>query len=148
MSLHHRDQASGPETIDMSGSGSAAEKALLPPVSAISLKFDTVWKVDIHDGNGYQTLSDQTAYTPPMRVRYVNVCDESFAERNIEFNLAGNGDLHKRGTEASPCREFQNNIIERLKTNERHAMHLTRIFLADSLQRTSGTNATFIVLLG
>ena len=151
MSLHHNGQMSGPSTIDMNDSGSAAEKALLPVVLAISLRLEAVtqkWQANYNDGNGWAQLSDQTGYVPPIRVRRINICDESSDARQIEFNLAGNGEQMAKGTKANPNRDYQEAIIEIFRTNQMHDLHITKIYLADGLQRTSGNNATYIVLHG
>ncbi len=150
MPLHNNNQASGPETIDINQSGSAASKAMLPMVIAVSLRLliennaIVGWQANYHDGNGWGTLADQTGFVPTFRVRKINICDESFSFRNIEINLAGNSEQWAKTIKNS----FQEQIIETLLTNCLHDLHVTKIYLADSLTRTSGTNATYIVLHG
>jgi hypothetical protein len=150
MPLHNSNQASGPETNDINQSGSAAEKAMLPMVIAVSLRLliennEIVgWQANYHDGNGWGTLSDQSGFVPTFRVRKINICDESNSIRNIEVNLAGNGEQWAKEVKNM----FQEQIIETLLTNCLHDLHITKIYLADKLQRVSGTNATYIVLHG
>lgn len=160
MSLHHNNQMSGPNTIDMNDSGSAAEKAMLPVVLAISLRlYERKWQVNLNDGNGWKELSDQSSYTPPIRVRKVNICEASiegggseydslYDSRTLEFNLAGNGEQMAKGTKENPNREFQEGIVETFRTNMLHDLHITKIYLANLLQVVHYTNATYIVLHG
>lgn len=101
-----------------------------------------VWQYNSHDLLGWITCPDQTAFIPPFKVRKINLVDESNLIRKVTFDLAGCGDIHKLDTDAARF-QFQLGVMEVLETNIGHDRYVTKVYLD-----ATGTNATYIVLLG
>jgi len=134
-------QGSGPETIDANQSGSAAERAMLPMVVAVSVKLDTTWKYNLHDGKGWQNCPFQDHFDPPIRVRKVLFPDTTNTKIGMTYDLAGNGEQSK---DPATVNRYQLEVIGTFLTNVLHDLHVTRVYLDDDSQ----TDAEYIVFHG
>ncbi len=101
-----------------------------------------IWQYNNHDLSGWLTCPDQTYFLPSFKVRKINLVDESNLIRKVTYDLAGCGDIHKLDTDAARF-QYQLGVMEVLETNIGHDRYVTKVYL-DS----TGTNATYIVLLG
>jgi hypothetical protein len=147
MPIHEDMQDSGPETKDMPLSGSAAEKVMLPPVLAVSLRYIAVnqkyeWQYNLHDLTGWHTCPHQDYYYPPIRVTRVLLNDSSNTVRYISVDLAGNAWTANQVDKT----QQQLGITLSLLTNTEHMVHVTKLYF--NTLSVVYTNADSIVLLG
>jgi len=137
MPLFNSAQGAGPETIDSHLSGSAAEKAALPMVLAVGLRYNVdTWEYNLHDGAGWQTCTDQTEYNPPIRVRKVLINNVQAAYDRLVVCLSGNGE-----TARVPVLTYQMGIDANYATRILHDLHVTKVYL-------DATYANNLVLFG
>lgn len=138
MPLYSPTQSSGPQTKMPNGTGSEAQKAMLPPEIAVAVRYRVAgWQVNLHDGNGWQNLVNQAEYIPPFYVTRILINDATNANRAIYVCLSGNGETCSDGND----RLYQEGVELNLLTNCMHDLHVTKLFLG------AVTNAQEIVFL-
>lgn len=142
MPLHEPTQNSGPETIDMGDSGSAAAKTLLPVVLACAVRWNVSggeWEYNYFDTTGWHVFGTDTTFNPPFRVRRVLISDNSNEQRRIVYDLAGNGEQRSI--------TYQVAVNNYFRTNEMHDLHITKLYL-DQITADGADHATHIMLFG